>query len=76
MRAEGIVPEEVKEEPKPKEYSREDYEQYHKFAEEINNLFAEIILRQMNAEEDPALEAGEDPDRMMIQQKVPDEKQE
>jgi hypothetical protein len=73
MRAEGIDPEELKEEPKPKEYSREEYEQYHKFAEEINNLFAEIILRQMNAEEDPVLEVVEDPDKMMIQQRVPDE---
>lgn len=51
MREEGIVPEEVKDEPKPKEYTKEEYEQYHKFVEDLNNLFAEIILRQMPMEE-------------------------
>lgn len=45
MRAEGFEPEEVKDEPKPKEYTKEDYEHYQKFSEDINNFFAEIILR-------------------------------
>lgn len=39
------VVEEVKDEPKPKEFTREEKDNYHKFVEDINNFFAEIILR-------------------------------
>lgn len=44
--------EEVKEEIKPKDYSKEEQEAYHKLVEDINNFFAEIVLRQMNHEEE------------------------
>ncbi len=51
--AEGQPPaEEVKEEIKPKDYSKEEQEAHHKLVEEINNFFAEIVLRQMNHEEE------------------------
>lgn len=35
-------------EAKPKGYTKEEQEAYAKFAEEANNAFAEILLRQMN----------------------------
>ena len=46
------VEEERKEELRPKNYSKEEMEAYAKFVEEVNNIFAEIHLRQMNIEDD------------------------
>ena len=36
---------------KPKEYSKEELEGYHKIVEDINNEFASIIMRQVNIDE-------------------------
>lgn len=44
--------EERKEELKPKDYTKEEMEAYAKFVEEVNNIFAEIHLRQMNVDEE------------------------
>lgn len=58
--AEGQAPaEEVKEDIKPKDYTKEEQETYAKLVEEINNYFAEIVLRQMNHEEEKPQTAPE-----------------
>lgn len=44
---------------KPKAYTKEELEAYHKFVEDINNAFAEIHLRQMNVDE-PVAEEGDE----------------
>jgi len=40
-------------EVKPKDHTKEEQEAYAKFAEEANNAFAEILLRQMNPDQPP-----------------------
>lgn len=49
---EGQPAEEQKDDIKPKEFSKDEQDAFVKFAEDINNHYAEIVLRQMNHEDE------------------------